>query len=84
MRRALAGKPTPEARSRIERLLQRIEQAGSAAPSQELVGLRILEALEKAGTAEARQVLAEVAKGDAEARWVREAKAALQRLTRRP
>jgi WD40 repeat protein len=84
LRRALAGKPTLEVRSRIERLLRHIEQSATAGPSQELVGLRILEALEKAGTAEARQVLAEVAKGDAEARWVREARAALQRLTRMP
>ena len=46
--------------------------------------LRALEALERIGTPEARQLLHQLGQGAPEAWLTREAKAGLQRLTRRP
>jgi WD40 repeat protein len=76
------GPASAEVRVRLERVLDRIEKG-------ELTGeflrpLRAVEVLEQVGTPEARQALAVLAKGMAEARLTQEAKAAEARLTKRP
>src|SRR5262249_17293940 len=83
LQKALQGQPTLETRMRLRRLLDLLEKPGvPSLPSGELVGLRVLEALELAGTAEAQRALEEVTHGPEE-RWAREAKLALERLSRR-
>jgi RNA polymerase sigma factor (sigma-70 family) len=78
LRRALEGRPSAEARRRLEGLL-----AGD--PAERLRTERTLEALELSRLAEAEQVLEALAKGNPEARRTREAKAALERRrVRRP
>ncbi|MBY0527127.1 MAG: hypothetical protein K2R98_27275 [Gemmataceae bacterium] len=81
LRRALADRPSLEITRRIERLLALLEQPPLGASLQ---ALRAIAVLEYAGTGEARQVLATIAQGAPDARLTQEAKAALQRLTRRP
>jgi WD40 repeat protein len=81
MREALAAKPSPEVRRRLEALLARVPQS---APSPE--GLRRLRAvlvLEQVASPEARAVLTELGAGAPYAAETREAKAALARLNRR-
>jgi WD40 repeat protein len=80
--KALAGRPPPEARRRIEGLLERPE-GGTLAP-EELRALRAVQVLEQVGTREARQVLGALARGAPEARLTREAQSSLGRLTRPP
>jgi hypothetical protein len=75
---ALRGQPSAEARRRIEGLLVRRNEEQRARV------LRAVEVLELTGTAEARQVLRGLAEGAAGARLTQEAKAALQRLAKRP
>jgi WD40 repeat protein len=81
--KALAGKPPPEMRRRIERLLDRHGRPEQPAP-EGLRQLRAVEALERVGTAEARRLLEELSGGAAEARLTREAKASLRRLAGHP
>jgi WD40 repeat protein len=82
LRKALAGKPSPEARRRLEDLLDRLADPG---PSPEALRLlRAMEVLEGIGTPVAREVLEALAGGAPEARLTQEAKAALRRLDRRP
>jgi hypothetical protein len=45
--------------------------------------LRAIEVLERAGTAQAKKILSKLAGGAPDARLTREAKAALERLTRK-
>jgi hypothetical protein len=81
--RLLRGRPSAEARRRAERLLGAL-RAGRYSPGQEqLRQLRAVEALEGAGTPEARRALRLIARGAAEARLTREARAALGRLEKR-
>ncbi len=78
LRKAVAGRPSAEARSRAERLLKRL-----ATPAPDLLReRRAVEALESTGGAEAREVLERLAGGAAESRLTREAKASLVRLSR--
>jgi hypothetical protein len=80
VRQALGGRPSQEARRRLEGVLNGLERE---VPSPELLqALRAVEALERAGTPEARRLLAELAGGAAEAWLTREATAALKRLGR--
>jgi RNA polymerase sigma factor (sigma-70 family) len=81
LRRALAGRPSAEARRRIQGLLDGLEDG--AWPPDVIQGGRALAALEHIGTLEARKTLKELAQGPADARLTREAKAALERLARR-
>jgi hypothetical protein len=77
-RKALAGKPSAEARRRLEEV---VAQLSGRAPSPDLrAALRAVEVLEHAGTPEARQLLKELAAGLPEAALTREADAALGRL----
>jgi WD40 repeat protein len=82
LRRALEGQPSPESRTRAERLLDKLK-SGKLPPSPELVGLRVLEALEHSDSPLARQALTEMAADNPESRLAQEAKAALERLARR-
>ncbi|HZL88236.1 MAG TPA: hypothetical protein VFB96_07650 [Pirellulaceae bacterium] len=82
LRDALAAGPSPETRQRAGAILERLASGHDLAP-QRLRELRAVEALENAGTPEARQLLARLAGGIAEARLTREAKASLARLARR-
>jgi hypothetical protein len=80
LRKMSANDPSPEARRRIESLLNKLRGPLTFAPTIRLV--RTVEVLEHAGTAEARQFLQKLAEGAPDARLTREAKAALQRLAR--
>jgi WD40 repeat protein len=78
LRRALEGKPSPEARRRLEQLL-------AAGPAERVRTERALEALELSRLAEAEQVLEALAKGNPQAWRTQGAKAALERRkSRRP
>jgi WD40 repeat protein len=82
LRQALEGRPSPEGRARMERLLGKLN-SGKVPPSAELIGLRVLEAMEHSDSALARPALTEVAADHRESRLAQEAKAALERLARR-
>ncbi|HVS38879.1 MAG TPA: PQQ-binding-like beta-propeller repeat protein [Gemmataceae bacterium] len=82
LRRALEGKPSAEARQRLEELVRRLD--GLVHDAEQVRGLRGVEALEHMGTAEARRLLGELAKGAEGSRQTGEAKAALERLADRP
>jgi hypothetical protein len=82
LRRAFEGKPSLEARKRLEALHADAEIAGRGLvrSAEVLRTLRAIRALEAIGTAEARQVLQRLADGDPAARTTRQAKGALRRL----
>jgi hypothetical protein len=80
LRQGLAKTPPLEVQQRIERILAAIER--QAQTPERLQVLRAIQALERIGTPEARQLLEKVAQGNPEARLTREARAALERLTR--
>jgi hypothetical protein len=84
LRRALEAEASPEARRRLQHLLDRLGSTQGPLPSPELVRLRVVEALEANGTPEARKTLAELATAPAESELAREAKASLGRLSRQP
>ena len=79
LRKTLAGKLSPEARRRVEEVLQRLTASGKS-----LRQLRALQVLEQAGTPDSRQLLKTLANGLPEARLTQEARASLQRLAKRP
>jgi WD40 repeat protein len=81
LRKALAGNPSLEVRRRLEMLLEGLGAAKLSAD--QLRVLRALETVELVGTEEARAVLQRLARGVAEARLTREARAALERLNKR-
>jgi WD40 repeat protein len=81
LRKALEGKPSPEARRRMEALLHKLRKV-SPTPER-LRELRALEVLEQVGGAEVVQTLEALARGMPEARLTQEAKASLRRLDRR-
>jgi WD40 repeat protein len=81
LKKALAKKPSAEAKRAIEELLDKMKDKGG--PPLELVRpLRAVEILENLGTPEARKVLESLAKGQAEAPLTVAAKEALERLAR--
>jgi hypothetical protein len=78
LRKALGSSPSPEARRRLEGLLQKLEET---VPSAEVRrSLRAVELLERLGTPDARQVLTALAAGATVARVTQQARAALERL----
>lgn len=81
MRRALDRRPGLEVRRRLEKLIAVAE--GLPSLPEDLRTLRAIAVLEGVGTAQARQLLAELAKGEAYALQTQQAAAALQRLSRR-
>jgi WD40 repeat protein len=82
MRKALAAKPSAEVRTRLERLLEPFKDKNEV-PADRLREMRVVEALEYAGTAEAAELLKKLAAGDAKAPLTQDAKATLERLTKR-
>jgi WD40 repeat protein len=74
LRRALAGKPSPEVTRRLKEVLAKLEGMD------QLRVQRGVEILERIGTREAQRVLEAMAKGMPESRLTGEAKAALARL----
>jgi hypothetical protein len=80
--KALGQDPTPEARWRIEGVLDKVKQDRLAPPAERLRLVRAVEVLERIGDAAARRVLAAVARGATEAQLTTEASVALERLTR--
>jgi hypothetical protein len=81
LRRALAGRPSPEVRRRQEALLTGVE--ARTWPPEQLRVLRGVEVLEHIATAQARRVLQALAEGAPAARLTQEARASLERLSRR-
>ncbi len=77
LRAALAAKPSPEKRRRIEELLAAFQNLPSPPRPDESRQLRALIVLERIGTAEARHLLEDVAKGPESSRLTRQARAAL-------
>jgi hypothetical protein len=82
LRRALEGNPPAEVRRRAEALLEKVQEPASSVVW--LRALRAVEALEYAATPDSRRFLEALAKGVPDARLTREAKAAAERLARRP
>ncbi len=80
VKRALAGNPTPEMKSRLERILEMIKDGGP--PVEKIRMIRVLEVLERIGTPAARDQLAVMAKDPAGVWLPDRARAALQRLKR--
>jgi hypothetical protein len=80
LRAALNRDLTGEARRRIERVLAGLD--GFEHSPERLRELRAVEVIEAVGGAEAKRVLSELAKGDADARLTRDARASLERLGR--
>ncbi|HZT82619.1 MAG TPA: hypothetical protein VFA26_20485, partial [Gemmataceae bacterium] len=81
LRRALEGKPSAELKQRVELLLGKLQTASTS--PRRLLESRALELLERLRAPEAKELLKELAAGDADAWLTREAKAALGRLERR-
>jgi hypothetical protein len=81
LRAALAGKPSAEARQRIEKLLQPLDEAGLSPEERRL--LRAVEALEYAGVPEANKALEALAGGAAGDPLTEHAREALARLAKR-
>ncbi|HTU22320.1 MAG TPA: prenyltransferase/squalene oxidase repeat-containing protein [Gemmataceae bacterium] len=82
LRRALANKPSLEARRRIEQVLEATDlDKGTAAQRQ---AVRAVEVLVQAGSAETRRLLETLAGGAPEALLTRAAKNGLERLSKRP
>jgi hypothetical protein len=82
LKEALRGQPSPEVARRVRQLLKGLE--GKGTPPEKVRTLRALEALERMGTPLAREVLRTLAGDGADPSLAQEAKASLQRLTRRP
>ncbi len=81
LEKVLQNGPALETQKRVARILKAIEDRAQA--PEQLRALRAIEVLERIGTADARQLLANMAKGDPEARVTQEAAAALARLEKR-
>jgi hypothetical protein len=82
VRRALAGRPTAEARRRLEPLLETWSGPPEASPDRLRV-VRALLVLEQMDSPEARRLVADLAAGEAGAWLTREAQAAERRLRKR-
>jgi HEAT repeat protein len=83
LREALEGNPSAQRRRRVEAVLEALDTSGLLA-GEPLRGARAVQILERVGSPEARQALERLAGGVAPSRLTQEAKAALERLDRRP
>ncbi|MGH7174463.1 MAG: PQQ-binding-like beta-propeller repeat protein [Gemmataceae bacterium] len=81
LRKVIASRPTLEVRRRIEDLLDPLDH--HVLSREELRGLRAVETLEHIGSPEARRVLATLARGTPGIRLTDEARAVVERLSRR-
>jgi hypothetical protein len=77
LRAVLKGRPSAEARQRMERLMHKLE--GPVPSAETLRGLWTVELLEQLGSTEARRLLKILASGDPSAWVTQEAKASLKR-----
>jgi RNA polymerase sigma factor (sigma-70 family) len=82
LQKALSNQPAPEARRRLQALIEKQDQRRRNPSTDRLRALRAIELLELAGTPDARQLLEKLAHGADGARLTQEAKAALERLGR--
>jgi WD40 repeat protein len=82
LKKALAADPSPEARRRIEELLDRMQKGGLA--PEKLRGQRAVEVLERIGTPAARKVLEELQTKASEPELKEDIRASLTRLGSRP
>jgi hypothetical protein len=82
LKKTLASEPSPEARRRIEKVLEKLKNDRLHPPADRMRLVRAVEVLEMIGSAEARQVLTDLARGAPEAQLTLEAKTALERLSR--
>jgi WD40 repeat protein len=82
LKKALAAKPSAEAKRAIEDLLDKLKDKGQGPPPDLVRALRAVEVLENLGTPAAKKVLEELAKGGADAPPTAAAKEALGRLER--
>jgi hypothetical protein len=80
LRRVLQGKLSPEVHSRVERVLNQLEQRGP--DSATLRAIRAVEILEHVGSPDSRALLEILAQGDPDARLTIDAKDSLARLSR--
>jgi HEAT repeat protein len=80
MRKAMAEKPSLEARRRLEELTNKLD--GPVTIPEQARELRCIEVLEHIGSPEARRLLEELSKGAEGARVTRDAKASLERLNK--
>jgi hypothetical protein len=80
LRKALDSKPSAEARRRMESVLKK----SRTLPPGTLQAIRAVEVLENISTPGARRLLESLAEGAPETRLTREAKASLERLSKRP
>jgi len=78
LRQALANNPSPEARRRLEKLVEHV--TSKALTVRQLRDLRALEILEHNGTPEAAEIMVKLAKGAPMARLTIESKACLDRM----
>jgi hypothetical protein len=78
LRQALKGKISLETSRRLQRLLEKVEEARR----REVQQLRAVAVLEQIGTVEAREALTALARGDAQAPLTAAAKASLKRLAK--
>src|SRR5439155_8384254 len=83
LRKALAGRPSVEARNRMAKLLEQEARQRSSPTPDRLRQMRTLEALELAGDREARRLLKELAGGMPGVWLTEEARASLGRLAPR-
>jgi dipeptidyl aminopeptidase/acylaminoacyl peptidase len=83
LREALNGQPSVEVASRVGDLLRALPRRRLRLSAAELQQLRALQVLEQIGTPEAKDLLEHLAGGAAGARQTQEAKASLDRLTKR-
>jgi WD40 repeat protein len=79
-RKALEGRPSPEARRHLEELLEKEARQKWSPSSERLRGQRAVEALELADSAKARRFLETLARGAPGAWLTEEARGALRRL----
>jgi len=82
LNKLLDTQPALETKSRVQKLVEKIVTQQTL-PQEMLRGLRALAVLELIGTPEARQQVDTLGQGSAGARLTKEAKAVLQRMTRR-
>ena len=84
LRKLLDEKPPLEVRRRAERLLEQLRRERFSPSPERLRQTRAIRVLERAATPEARRLLTELARGAPGAHLTGAARAALERLARRP